>query len=92
MALGAASAVSFADLDHEVSIVGFDNISAVHPLLLNGRVLATVEQYGDQFAVNGIELALEMINGQSEFVDRETPLVVVSRVDIEGQNAQSTAQ
>lgn len=92
MALGAASAVSFAELAHDVSIVGFDNISAVHPLLLDGRVLATVEQYGDQFAVNGIELALDMINGQSELVDRETPLVVVSRADIEDQNAQSTNQ
>ena len=92
MALGAASAVSFADLDHEVSIVGFDNISAVHPLILDGRVLATVEQYGDQFAVNGIELALEMIKGQSELVDRETPLVTISRTDIEDQDTQSTAQ
>lgn len=92
MALGAASAVSFADLASNVSIVGFDNISAVHPLLLEGRVLATVEQYGDQFAVNGIELALDMINGQSELVDRETPLVVVSRADIEEPNAQSTNQ
>ena len=92
MALGAASAVSFADLASNVSIVGFDNISAVHPLLLEGRVLATVEQYGDQFAVNGIELALDMINGQSELADRETPLVVVSRADIEEPNAQSTNQ
>ena len=92
MALGAASAVSFADLDHDVSIVGFDNISAIHPLLRDGRVLATVEQYGDQFAVNGIELALDMIKGQSELVDRETPLLVVSRADIEEPNAESTNQ
>lgn len=92
MALGAASAVSFADLTSDVSIVGFDNISAVHPLLRDGRVLATVEQYGDQFAVNGIELALEMINGQPELVDRETPLVVISRADIEDPIEQSTDQ
>lgn len=90
MALGAASAVSFADLAHDVAIVGFDNISAVHPLLLDGRVLATVEQYGDQFAVNGIELALEMIKGQSELVDRETPLAVISRADLESQDVQPT--
>ena len=42
MALGAASAVSFADLDHDVAIVGFDNISAVQPLLEDGRIMATV--------------------------------------------------
>ena len=86
MALGAASAVSFADLDHDIAIVGFDNISAVQPLLKDGRILATVEQYGDQFAINGIELALDMINGQSELVDRETALVVVTPADLDAQN------
>lgn len=92
MALGAASAVSFADLDHDVTIVGFDNISAVHPLLNDGRILATVEQYGDQFAVNGIELALDMIKGQSELVDRETPLVVVSKADLGDPTEPTTTQ
>ena len=92
MALGAASAVSFADLDHDVTIVGFDNISAVHPLLNDGRILATVEQYGDQFAVNGIELALDMIKGQSELVDRETPLVVISKADLEDPTEPTTTQ
>ena len=90
MALGAASAVSFADLDHGVTIVGFDNISAVHPLLMDGRILATVEQYGDQFAVNGIELALDMVAGQSERVDRETPLVVISKADLEDPEPPTT--
>ena len=92
MALGAASAVSFADLDQDVAIVGFDNISAVHPLLEDGRVLATVEQYGDQFAVNGIEMALDMIGGQSELVDRETPLVVISKADLEDGNDPSVTR
>ena len=92
MALGAASAVSFADLDHEVAIVGFDNISAVHPLLRDGRILATVEQYGDQFAVNGIELALEMIGGASERVDRETPTAVVTRADLDPQGESPDTQ
>ncbi len=86
MALGAAAAVSFADLDHDIAIVGFDNISAVQPLLEDGRILATVEQYGDQFAVNGIELALDMINGQSELVDRETPLMVVTPAGLDAQS------
>lgn len=88
MALGAASAVSFAELASDVSIVGFDNISAINPLLRDGRVLATVEQFGDQFAVNGIELALDMINGQSELVDRETPLEVVSRANMGEQSTR----
>ena len=90
MALGAASAVSFADLDHDVAIVGFDNISAVHPLLEDGRILATVEQHGDQFAVNGIELALDMTTGQTELVDRETPLHVVTAADLDTGDEQPT--
>ena len=85
MALGAASAVAFAGLDHEVKVVGFDNISAVHPLLRDARIVATVDQYGDQFAVNGIELALEMIDGQAELVDRETPIDVVTAADLAAQ-------
>ncbi len=82
MALGAASAVSFAELDHDVAIVGFDNISAVHPLLWDGRIDATVEQYGDRFAVFGIELALEMIGGNAQAADRETPIVVITAADL----------
>ena len=90
MALGAASAVAFAELDQDVNIVGFDNISAVHPLLKDGRLLATVDQYGDQFAVNGIELALEMIAGEVDVVDRETPTDVVTLADLEKQVKEST--
>lgn len=89
MALGAASAASFADLDKDLTIVGFDNISAIHPLMRDGRVLATVEQYGDQFAINGIDLALELVAGSATMGDRETPAVVVTMDDLESEAAQS---
>ncbi|MDE0692855.1 MAG: substrate-binding domain-containing protein [Gammaproteobacteria bacterium] len=92
MALGAASAVAFAGLEHDVTVVGFDNISAVHPLLEDGRIAATVEQYGDQFAVNGIELALDMIAGQADLSDRETPIVVVTAADLAAQEPTATTQ
>jgi len=92
MALGAASAAAFAGLGHDVTVVGFDNISAVHPLLEDGRIAATVEQYGDQFAVNGIELALDMIAGQAELNDRETPIVVVTAADLAAQEPTATTQ
>ncbi len=92
MALGAASAVAFAGLGHDVTVVGFDNISAVHPLLRDGRIAATVEQYGDQFAVNGIELALDMIAGQAELSDRQTPIVVVTAADLAAQEPTATTQ
>ena len=92
MALGAASAVALAEPDHEIKIVGFDNISAVSPLLQDGRILATVEQYGDQFAVNGIELALEMVAGQTELVDRETPTEVITAKDLTSEAESPSTQ
>lgn len=92
MALGAASALALAELDHEIKIVGFDNISAVSPLLEDGRILATVEQYGDQFAVYGIELALEMVDGQAEAMDRETPTEVITAEDLKPQEDSSATK
>ena len=92
MALGAASAIALAEPDHEIKIVGFDNISAVSPLLKDGRILATVEQYGDQFAVNGIELALEMVEGLAESVDRETPTKVITAEDLKPQEESPATQ
>ena len=48
----------------QVLVVGFDNISAIKPLLEDGRVLATADQHADQLAVFGIEYALKMLAGQ----------------------------
>lgn len=83
MALGAASAVAMAKLDYPVAIGGFDNISAVRPLIEAGQITATIDQHGDQFAVNGIEYALEMIKGDVAVVDRETALDLVTAKTLE---------
>ena len=82
MALGAASAVKLADRD-DLSIAGFDNISAVHPLMREGRIDATVDQYGAQFAIFGIEFALEMIAGQTQMTDRTTAVKLVTPADLD---------
>lgn len=78
MALGAASAVGMAALNHDVVIAGFDNISAIHPLLDSGAVVATVDQFGDRLAVFGIEYALELLATGIVPADRETPLELVT--------------
>ena len=78
MALGAASAVGMAAREHDVTIAGFDNISAIHPLLESGAVVATVDQFGDQLAVFGIEYALEVLETGVIPADRETPLELVT--------------
>ena len=85
MALGAAAAIKLANLDHRIDIAGFDNISAIHSLIRDGRVMATADQFGDKFAVYGIEFALQaMEDGSEATVDRETPVDLVTREDISG--------
>jgi len=79
MALGAVSAVRAAGRDAAVRVVGFDNISAVRPLLDSGRMLATADQHGDQLAVYGIEHALEILRTRATPADRETPVDLVTK-------------
>ena len=45
-------------------VVGFDNIPAVGPLLKDGKMLATVEQYGAQMAALGIDYGLRELAGE----------------------------
>ena len=79
MALGAVSALRAAGESDNILVVGFDNISAVHKLVLEGQVLATVDQHADQLAVFGIEYALEMLSEGSTPADRETPVDLITR-------------
>ena len=78
MALGAASAAGVAALGREITIAGFDNISAIHPLIESGTVIATVDQFGDQLAVFGIEYALEVLATGIVPQDRETSLELIT--------------
>jgi ribose transport system substrate-binding protein len=58
MALGAIAAVKSASKIGRVKVVGYDNIPAVKPLLADGRMTATVDQFAGKQAVFGIEVAL----------------------------------
>ncbi|HET6568864.1 MAG TPA: sugar ABC transporter substrate-binding protein [Rhodothermales bacterium] len=78
MALGAAAAVRHAGREGDVMIVGYDNISAIHDMLKDGRVLATADQHAAQLAVFGIEYALQLLDGQTVPGDRETPVDLVT--------------
>ena len=57
MALGAVAAVKAAGKTGKVQVVGYDNIGAIKPMLQDGGVLATADQYAAKQAVFGIELA-----------------------------------
>jgi ribose transport system substrate-binding protein len=57
MALGIVAAVKAAGKTGKVQVVGYDNIAAIKPMLADGRVLATADQFAAKQAVFGIELA-----------------------------------
>jgi ribose transport system substrate-binding protein len=62
MAIGAVSAVRAAGKQGKVQVVGYDNINAIHPMLKDGRVLATADQYAAKQAVFGIDTALKALS------------------------------
>src|SRR3546814_4884692 len=45
MAVGAVSAIRAAGKAGKVQVVGYDNINAIKPMLKDGRVLATADQF-----------------------------------------------
>ena len=78
--------VSYTHLDvykrqGQVLVVGYDNIEAIKPMLNDGRVLATADQFASQQAVFGIDAALDALkNGkkQSELSSNvETPIKLI---------------
>ncbi len=86
MAIGAVSAVRAAGKQGKVYVVGYDNIGAIKPMLKDGRVLATADQYAAKQAVFGIDTALKAIDEhkkQSELSSVvETPVVLVTKAGV----------
>ena len=78
MALGAVAAVRAAGKMDSVTIIGFDNISAVQTLVKDRSVLATVDQHADQIAVNGIEHALAILDAKEQPIDLQTTVTLIT--------------
>ena len=79
MALGAVAAITQSGRGGEVAVVGFDNISAIRQLILDGQVLATADQHGDLLAVYGIDAALQALESGASLADRATPVDLVTQ-------------
>ncbi|UZE84695.1 sugar ABC transporter substrate-binding protein [Pseudomonas viciae] len=80
MAVGAVSAVRAAGKAGKVQVVGYDNINAIKPMLKDGRVLATADQFAAKQAVFGIETALKILKGEK--VDNGTNGVIETPVEL----------
>lgn len=62
MAIGVVKALESAGRS-DIKVVGFDAIPAVLPMIEDGRLLASVDQFGQEMAANSIDLALEVLAG-----------------------------
>ena len=82
MALGVVRAVEAAGKGGQIQIVGFDNIGACQELIKEGRMLATVDQFGPEMAANAIKVGFRIINGEKLSGWEKTPVVVVSAADL----------
>ncbi|MFQ6035914.1 MAG: sugar ABC transporter substrate-binding protein [Sedimentisphaerales bacterium] len=78
MALGAVAALKAAGKSDDIMVIGFDNISAVQRLLVEGKILCTIDQHADKLALYGIQYALEMLQGKGRPSDRETPVDLIT--------------
>ena len=80
MALGAVAAVKTAGMTGKVKVVGYDNISAIKPLLAEGRVLATADQYAAKQGIFGIEIAVKAVKAKTS--QKNLPGAVQTQVDL----------
>jgi ribose transport system substrate-binding protein len=83
MALGAVAAVKSAGKTQSMLVAGYDNISAIKPLLGDGRLLATADQGAGQQAVFAIEAALQAFakhqTQNSLDADVKTPVALITK-------------
>jgi ribose transport system substrate-binding protein len=78
MALGAVAAIKSASKTGRVKVAGYDNIPAVKPLLADGRMSATVDQFASRQAVFGIEVALKALANKTP----QSALGAVSQTEV----------
>jgi ribose transport system substrate-binding protein len=78
MALGVVKAIDASGKSGKIKVVGFDNIAAVQPLLKDGKLVATVDQFGSQMAANGIDYAMKALKGEKLEGWIKTPIKLVT--------------
>jgi ribose transport system substrate-binding protein len=82
MALGVVKALDAAKLSKKVQVVGFDNIPAVQKLVKEGKVLATIDQFGPDMATNCIKTGFKMKKGEKLTGWRKTPVRLITAKNV----------
>ena len=82
MALGVVKALDAARRSGKVQVVGFDNIPAIQKLVKEGKVLATIDQFGPDMATNCIKTGFKMKKGEKLTGWRKTPVRLITAKDL----------
>jgi len=78
MALGVVKAIDAAGKSGQIKVVGFDNIAPVQPLLKEGKMIATIDQFGSEMAANGTDYAMKALQGEKLQGWIKTPIKLVT--------------
>src|SRR5260221_6456678 len=78
MALGVVKAIDAAGKSGQIKVVGFDNIAPVQPLLKEGKMIATIDQFGSEIAANGTDYAMKALQGEKLQGWIKTPIKLVT--------------
>jgi ribose transport system substrate-binding protein len=76
MALGVLHVLTEKGLLGKIPVVGFDNDPAVQEYLKTGALLATIDAFGSQMAVEGIQFALKVLAGMENKGSYSTSFVL----------------
>ena len=82
MVLGVEKAIAAAGKTGKIQIVGFDNIGAVQKLIKEGKVLATIDQFGPEMAANAIKIGMRILKGEKLTGWQKTEVKLVTKADL----------
>jgi ribose transport system substrate-binding protein len=82
MVLGVEKAIAAAGKTGQIQIVGFDNIGAVQKLIKEGKVLATIDQFGPEMAANAIKVGMRILKGEKLTGWQKTEVKLITQDDL----------
>ena len=82
MVIGIVKALDAAGLSGKIQVVGFDNIPAVQAMIKDGKVLATIDQFGPEMAANCIKTGFRIKKGEKLHGWIKTPVKLVTAKEL----------